>query len=282
MKKQFRRGLTVLLALGLLTGGSMTIYQQLQYKKSRDIYNEARDIAAVSSPSEQEAEVPADTEPEPTSEPAAAEGSDAAPLPAPPPDSYAQALNDMDLDSLQAVNADVLGWIEIPGTDLSYPLVQGTDNQYYLEHTWKKDPSAAGSIFLECQCSPDLSDFNTIVYGHRMRNGSMFGSLKYFNDVSYWNEHPAIYLRDASGTRRYMIFAAYEADIRSFTYRLKITKNEDKQTLIDFALSSSAIHTGITPTVDESILTLSTCTGNGHASRWVVQAVLTDHFRLGS
>ena len=277
MNNYIRRIHIVLQSLVFLVGGSMTIHQQLQYKKSHDIYNEARDLASPSS-SELESEPPAETGSEPQSEPASAGSFDAAPSLDPPADPRAQAMNDMDLGSLQRTNEDVLGWIEIPDTDLSYPLVQGTDNQFYLDHTWKKEPNSAGSIFLECQCSPDLSDFNTIIYGHRMRNGSMFGSLKYFNDPAYWNEHPVIYLRDSSGTRQYTIFAAYEAGIRSFTYRLKLTEARDKQTLIDFALSSSVIDTGVIPTVDDRILTLSTCTGNGHASRWVVQAVLTSHF----
>ena len=68
----------------------------------------------------------------------------------------------MDLPALQQVNSDVIGWIAIPGTEISYPLVQGTDNDYYLTHTWNQNSSAVGAIFMDCRCSADFSGFNTI------------------------------------------------------------------------------------------------------------------------
>ena len=76
--------------------------------------------------------------------------------------------------------SDVIGWIAIPGTEISYPLVQGTDSDYYLTHTWNQNSSAVGAIFMDCRCSADFSGFNTIVYGHRMNNGSMFAALKHY------------------------------------------------------------------------------------------------------
>lgn len=102
------------------------------------------------------------------------------PKPAPSADPYAQALEQMDLPALQQVNSDVIGWIAIPGTEISYPLVQDTDNDYYLTHTWNQNSSAVGAIFMDCRCSADFSGFNTIVYGHRMNNGSMFAALKHY------------------------------------------------------------------------------------------------------
>lgn len=86
------------------------------------------------------------------------------------------------------------GWILIPNTVISYPLLQGEDNQYYLNHTWKKWTSAVGAIFMDSQNNPNLTDFNTIVYGHRMNNGSMFASLKNYKKQSYWQAHPCVYI----------------------------------------------------------------------------------------
>ena len=91
----------------------------------------------------------------------------------------------MDLPALQQVNSDVIGWIAIPGTEISYPLVQGTDNDYYLTHTWNQNSSAVGAIFMDCRCSADFSGFNTIVYGHRMNNGSMFAALKHYQKAGF-------------------------------------------------------------------------------------------------
>lgn len=81
----------------------------------------------------------------------------------------------------------------IPDTRISYPLVQGEDNQYYLNHTWKKWSSVVGAIFLECGNSRDLSNFNTIVYGHRMNDGSMFASLKNYRGKATGRLTPGVY-----------------------------------------------------------------------------------------
>ena len=102
------------------------------------------------------------------------------PLPEPqqaPLEEQARYLETLDLGALRRTNPDVLGWISIPGTQLDYPVLQSEDNQYYLTRTWEKQRNSAGSVFLECQLSGDFSEFNTILYGHNMKNGSMFGSL---------------------------------------------------------------------------------------------------------
>lgn len=188
-------------------------------------------------------------------------------------DPYADALREMDFSALREVNPDVIGWIVIPDTVISYPLLHGEDNEYYLKHTWKKDRNAMGSIFMESRCSGTFRDFNTIVYGHRMRGGSMFGTLKYFSKASYWEAHPYIYVVTENGEATYAIFAAYEAELESDTYRINISDEEERRTFLTYCMDRSVIETGVVPTVDDYILTLSTCTGNGHATRWVVQAV---------
>lgn len=192
-------------------------------------------------------------------------------------DPYADALRDMDFSALREVNPDVIGWIVIPDTVISYPLLHGEDNDYYLKHTWKGDRNAVGSIFLESRCNADLSNFNTIVYGHRMRGGSMFGTLKDFSRTDYWNAHPYVYLATEQGQYTYAIFAAYEAELESDTYRIHINDETERRNALDAYVGCSQINTGIVPAVNDRILTLSTCTGNGHATRWVVQAVLVEY-----
>lgn len=188
-------------------------------------------------------------------------------------DLWMDALQETNLAALREVNPDVRGWILIPGTKLNYPIVQGTDNDYYLNHTWDGISNSGGSVFLECRVSGDFSDFNTIIYGHRMMDGSMFGSLKYYRGQEYYREHPYIYLVDDGGVHRYEVFAAHEADVTSSTYYLVFT-DERKTAFIDDALTHSVIDTGVTPGCNDRILTLSTCTGRGYESRWVVQARL--------
>ena len=174
------------------------------------------------------------------------------------------------------MNADVLGWLSIPDTAISYPLVQGADNDYYLAHTWNRSSSAVGAIFMDARCASDRSGFNTVIYGHRMNNGSMFASLKYYNDPSYRQAHPRICLVDASGSHTYDIYAAYEVSTEGEAYRLSFSDDTERQAFLNDGLSRSVISTGITPQISDRVLTLSTCTGRGHATRWVVQAVEAD------
>ncbi len=180
------------------------------------------------------------------------------------------------LEPLQEVNEDVLGWICIPGTQVSYPLMRGEDNSYYLKHAWDGTYSAAGSIFLECQNQASLLDFNTIVYGHHMGNGSCFAQITHYKKEEFYREHPCVYIVTQNDLRRYEIFAAYEAPIDSETYRIRISDPAKKQTALDHYIQSSLWKSEITPDLNSYILTLSTCVGNGrYENRFVVQAVLT-------
>jgi sortase B len=188
-------------------------------------------------------------------------------------DPYIEALESIDLAALQEENSDVLGWIFIPDTKVNYPVLQSSDNEYYLDHTWQKTSSATGSIFLDYQSSGDMSDFNTLIYGHRMANGSMFRTLANYNTQSYWEEHPSVYVVDAAGCRRYDVFAAYEVSVVGISYEISFADDAAKQDFINQCLARSCITTGVQPTVDDRIITLSTCTGRGYSTRWVVQAV---------
>lgn len=179
----------------------------------------------------------------------------------------------MDIETLRKVNKDVMGWIRIPDTDINYPLLRGADNEHYLKYNWKNNPSAAGAIFMEHENAADLSDFNTIIYGHNMRSGSMFGGLKEYRSQSYWEAHPYIYIIHDNGVWRYDIFAAHRVQVETIIYAMQIIKSEQREEFIRFALDNSEIDTGIQPAVEDSILTLSTCVGD-YSTRWVVQGVL--------
>ncbi|MBR5534854.1 MAG: class B sortase [Ruminiclostridium sp.] len=178
----------------------------------------------------------------------------------------------VNLAALQEVNHEVIGWLMIEGTEISYPLMQGSDNDYYLNHTWDGTRSAVGAIFLDCRNSSDLQDFNSVIYGHKMNNDSMFGLLHEYKNQGYWEAHPTLCLTTSSGVFRYDIFAYYETGTIS-TYSRDFVDDQTKQAYIDECLTQAMTDTGIRPEVDDHILTLSTCTGNGHATRWVVQAV---------
>lgn len=197
-------------------------------------------------------------------------------------DAQAEALLAPDLEALRQTNSDVLGWITIPDTVISYPLMKAKDNQEYLYQTWDGKYSKFGSIFLECRNSHDLSDFNTLIYGHNMLTDDMFGTLLEYADQSHYESHPSVYVVTDSGVRRYDIFSAYEANVVSDTYRLVFEDDARRQSALELYTSSSVLDTGLTPGVTDPILTLSTCTGRGTANlRFVVQAVLAEEVRRG-
>lgn len=245
---------SILLAVVFVVSSGISIGQQILYRKNIKEYDKARQIAGIPQP--------ADTmwNPEDSFTPQAD-----FPIPA-----------DIDLEDLQSINSDVLGWITIPDTELSYPLLQGTDNQYYLKRDWTGQPDTGGSIFLEATNNRDFFDFHTIIYGHRMRNGTMFAAMKYYQDLDFWKEHPSIYIVTNSHIRQYDIFAAYETPVKGIVFELELADRENE--LIRFCMENTEIQTGIVPKDSDRILTLSTCPQKGYSKRWVVQGYLTKEY----
>ena len=100
----------------------------------------------------------------------------------------------VDFEALKKINREIIAWIRIPDTGIDYPVVQGADNEYYLNHTFKKTEHVAGSIFLDKDNSPDFSNRKSILYGHNMKDGSMFRGLRNFLDDEFLKEHHTLYL----------------------------------------------------------------------------------------
>ena len=196
------------------------------------------------------------------------------PAPVEGEDPNLEMLAALDLAALREVNPDVIGWIYLPNSKINYPLLQGADNDYYLKHAWDGRSTSVGSIFLEQNNTADLMDYNTIVYGHNMNDGSMFAGLRKFSTQGYWEDHPHVYIRTDAGVYRYDIFAAYKAPVDSITYGLSFRQKETKAEFLFHALQNSSIQTEIVPEAQDRILTLSTCSGAGYSNRWVVQARL--------
>ena len=274
MNRKLLRGLEIVLAAVLVVSLVMVVHTQREYAKGASTYEEAAAVAKL--PKLAATPFPAVREPakaEATEDEEAEREEETV-----DPDPNLVLMAEVDLDELRQVNSDVLGWITIPDTVVSYPLLQGTDNDFYLRHTWQKAASAVGSIFMEYRSNPELTDFNTVIYGHRMRDRSMFGSLGDYRDQEHWRTHPSIYLACAEGAYRYDIFAVYEASVTGAVYKFSDWDAGEREAFISSCLEQSLIETDIVPTADDRILTLSTCTGNGYATRWVVQAVLAESY----
>ena len=201
------------------------------------------------------------------------------------PDQEIKGVPDLKVNfkGLSSINADVASWIYMPGVDISYPVVRGKDNDYYLQHTFEKNVSLSGAIFMDYQDSPDLVGFNTFIYGHNMRNGTMFGSLKkYLQDETLIQSAPYfyLYLKDGS-VKKYRIFAYYQDDGNSDTYSRP--SKEGEEAYLAMIRKKSFVRVTLTPEEEKQAalfheyVTLSTCTGfTGSGRRFLVHGVCVD------
>lgn len=269
MKKNVRKALRAVLLMVFVVSTALMVHQWLDNAGGEAAYNDAMDIAmqvkAPEAPAQpQPTEIPVEaTEPVTYWVPVPVEG-----------DPVMEEIAEINIAALREENEDVLGWIRIPDTRIDYPLLQGEDNDFYLKHTWQKQRNSVGSIFLEHLNRPDLTDFNTIVYGHNMRDKSMFGQLDNYSIEGFWETHPYVYIAIDSGVYRYEVFAFLQAPVDSVTYSIRPQRDDTKQEFIDYSMEHTWIDTGVRPVITDRILTLSTCTGRDYSARNVVQARL--------
>lgn len=178
---------------------------------------------------------------------------------------------------LQAMNPDVLGWISIYGTGIDYPLVQGKDNDEYLNRDIDGSFRLSGSIFLDSTNARDFSDFNTIIYGHHMVKDRMFGDLDKFTDQSFFDSHRYGSLYYGGRMHGLEIFAMVEADAYDFElYNPQVGESAGaRQSYLDQVLrkASWSRECGVGP--GDHVVMLSTCAGNTNG-RYVVFARITD------
>ena len=171
-------------------------------------------------------------------------------------------------------NSDTIGFIDVQGTDVQYPVVQTKDNDYYMTHTFAKKRRAAGAIFLDTWNRPTLEDFNSIIYGHNMKDGSMFALLREYRHAEFLREHKYIQVTLLNSQKTYKVFSAYIADddfdFRGFTS----ATDGEKAAFLKRITYRSEIDTNAEATTADRILTLVTCTSGERDRYWVVHAVL--------
>lgn len=217
--------------------------------------------------------------PEPTAEPTPSAAPEPSASPSPTPEPTPEPVYiPIDFSYLQSVNSDVIAWVEVEGTDIDYPILYDTsDNMYYLNHTYHGTYTASGSIFMQDYNSDDFSDFNTVLYGHNMADGSMFAQLHRFRESSsFFEENDTIIVYTPNRKLTYEIFAAYRTDNLNIMLNFVYDTPEDREEYIDHIYSHYEVarfDEDITITEEDHILTLSTCIGNDYY-RYVVQAVL--------
>lgn len=187
----------------------------------------------------------------------------------------------IDFAALQEKNEDIIGWILFDQNGISYPVLQGEDNEEYLHTLADGTQNPAGSIFMDALCASDFSDWHTILYGHNMKDLSMFGKLKKYRlEEEYYSEHPYFTIYTPQEIRRYLIFAWYEAAEDDDVYQVGFRSDEQFETFVQERMARSLTDTKITAKRTDHVMTLSTCSVKGR--RFVVHAKLVDALRAGT
>lgn len=246
------RTLILILALGVFLFSAAKLVQIfLEYKQGTDEYDRMREfVTEKADTQEEEKETQAQGEEVQEEKPKAPQ---------------------VDWTGLQGINQDIIAWIQIEGTEISYPVVKGVDNSYYLKHTFEGKSNIAGAIFVDSANSSDFEDCNTIIYGHNMKNGSMFGTLrKHFKDEA---SIPGKYIWICTPQRncRYEIFSSHVVDAAGEVYTLFSEGDDSFAAYLERMAQQSQVPFEVPVSKEDKIITLSTCTGND-ATRFVVQA----------
>ena len=184
------------------------------------------------------------------------------------------------LVDLQAnTNEDIYAWIYIPDTMIDYPVLQHpTDNTYYLNYNLDGSRGYPGCIYTENYNAKDFSDPVTVMYGHNMKNGSMFAGLHRYGDSEYMDSHPYVYVYTEEKLLVYEIFAAYEYSDKHLLYNKDYTDSAIfagyLEEIQDVHGMNHVVKEGVEVTEDSRILTMSTCISTKPNNRFLVQGVL--------
>ena len=187
----------------------------------------------------------------------------------------------IDFEELWETNPDVYAWIVIPGTDINYPILQHPiDDSYYLNHNIDGSTGRPACIYTESLNSKDFTDNNTVIYGHNMRNGTMFAQLHKFEDKDFFDEHREIIIYLPDKVLHYKIFAVHNYDDRhllySFDFSDKAVYKDYLESIFSIDDMNANIDTEMTVTENDKIITLATCVYKKPSLRFHVQAVLVE------
>lgn len=267
-----RNWIAAILAVAALAAGGTAGYKYMQERNAGSEYESVKEAVfrEVTPPPAGEltsAQAPdqEDETPIVTATPAAQE-----PLP--------EEVLSIDWDKLKETCPDAYAWIRIDGTEIDYPIVQHpTDDTYYLDHSAEGEEAIAGAIFTEKANAKDFTDPNTVIYGHNMRNGSMFKGLHQYKDPVFFAEHQTIKIILPDKMLDVRVFAAYTTDNRhqlnSYDYSDPEVFRAYLRDIQSLKEMGAVTDPSVSVTEDDRIVTLSTCNGNA-AQRYIVQGVI--------
>lgn len=190
----------------------------------------------------------------------------------------------LQLRELKKQNNDIVAWLEIPNTKIKYPVLQTTDNEYYMTHTYKKEYSTDGSIFLDKNYDWNIPSSNLLIYGHNNNNGNMFQDLLKYEDENYYKEYPTIQFTTINEDSIYEIIAVFksrvyyksEKNVFRYYYFINAENEEEYNYYVEESKKASLYDTGKTAEYGEQLLTLSTCEYSQEDGRFVIVAKKTN------
>ena len=186
----------------------------------------------------------------------------------------------LQVDKLKEENSDIVGWIEIENTNISYPVLQASDNNFYMNRNYKKEKSISGSIFLDKAYDFNIPSSNLLIYGHNMDNGTMFHNLIKYKDKSFYDAHPTIRFTTPDEDVYYDIIAAFrskvyykdEKNVFRYYYFVNAENEDEYNNFVANSKNASLYDTGKSASYGEQLMTLSTCAYHVTDGRFVVVA----------
>lgn len=254
-----KRAIFILLFVALLLVFAYSAYRVTttlhEYSESDNYYEKTRKVAVSTQPPSQSAG-------------SQGAGEEAVPLPA---DSSPMTV---DFDALRQISPDVQAWLCLPDSVIDYPVVQGRDNDYYLHHLLDGSENPGGSVFFDFRNTLDFSEYNTLIYGHNMSDGSMFHTLPQFKNQSYFDRHPYLYLNTPGGDYRLEVFACFVTWHDSRVYIRDFGSRTEFMEWYELMRSYSDVSSDVEVGPDDRIVTLSTCSYEYDDARYVLMTKL--------
>ena len=176
---------------------------------------------------------------------------------------------EVDLNALKTTTPDAVGWSYCGDTPINYPFVQAADNDYYLYRLPDGRSNSSGSIFMDYRNSPDFTDLNTFLYGHNMKNGSMFASLMDYKSQEFYEEHPYMWVYTGEGVYQMELLLGFVTEDVSEAFRLYETE-EELHAYLNEAARKSTFRSGTDLNTVDRVVTLSTCSYEYDTARYVV------------
>lgn len=256
---RLRAVLIIILSVVFLVALIQTVCVLVDRKKANDAYKDLQELVVVQ-----------DTEPTETDPPATEES------PGTTSQEEQNTFIEVDFKTLQEKYPDVVAWLYCDGTPINYPVAQGKDNNQYLRHLLSGEYNTAGTLFADYRNAVIGLDDNYVIYGHNMKDGTMFSSLIKYKQQAYYDEHPVIYLLMPDKSYCIELLAGYVTSVDSDAYKLDFVTVELMDKYVAEAIKKSTFKTNAEYKPGDRLITFSTCSYEYTNARYVVVGLMKE------